>query len=330
MQSLAAPLDKFDGIRPGVSWSSISLKPAAEWPASPPIETEDQLGAYLDDMNATGEARAFCKTLAADGVARIDLGAEGRGLCETVASEMDRSFAARGAKRIQDAWLRSRAVRRLATMPKVRDLLSLAYGRPAFAFQTLNFRVGSEQDTHADTIHFHSIPERFMCGVWIALEDIHPVAGPLRYRPGSHKLPVLTMQGAGVNHSPPTSADYGSTYLPALERRLDAASLAHADAVLRKGEALVWAANLAHGGAPVLDPTSTRRSLVTHYFFKGCLYYTPMTSDVENGKTSVRLPTNLHSGGVEWPRLDGRLAKVGNDQILDAMRKIVFRRVNEF
>jgi hypothetical protein len=51
---------------------------------------------------------------------------------------------------------------------------------------------------------------------------------------------------------------------------------------IKKGQALVWASNLLHGGAPQRDPERTRHSQVTHYFFKDCKYYTPMlTTDTE-------------------------------------------------
>lgn len=297
------------------------------WPERPPVEDEASLGAYLDRVGADEEARAFCHELARDGVARIDLGAEGRTLADRVAAEMDASFARHGgAGRIQDAWLRSAAVRRLATLPRVRRMLDLAYARPAFAFQTLNFRVGTQQHTHSDAIHFHSTPERFMCGVWTALEDIAPGSGPLSYRPGSHKLPVMTMRAAGVNHPRPTYEDYGRTYLPALAARLDAAGLPSSTALLRKGQAMVWAANLAHGGSPFIDPASTRRSLVTHWFFKGCLYHTPMTSDVEEGRYTLRLPLNLHTGGLEWPRLpDGRRPRLPLRTVLQSARRLLTR-----
>jgi ectoine hydroxylase-related dioxygenase (phytanoyl-CoA dioxygenase family) len=33
----------------------------------------------------------------------------------------------------------------------------------------------------------------------------------------------------------------------------------------RKGDVLIWAADLAHGGSAVTDPALTRRSLVGHY-----------------------------------------------------------------
>ena len=33
----------------------------------------------------------------------------------------------------------------------------------------------------------------------------------------------------------------------------------------KKGDALIWSADLAHGGSQIGDPSLTRRSLVTHY-----------------------------------------------------------------
>jgi ectoine hydroxylase-related dioxygenase (phytanoyl-CoA dioxygenase family) len=75
--------------------------------------------------------------------------------------------------RVQDAWEFNEDVRAIAASKGVIDLLSDLYGRRAFPFQTLNFPTGTEQPCHSDSIHFSSIPERFMCGVWVALEDIH-------------------------------------------------------------------------------------------------------------------------------------------------------------
>ena len=45
-----------------------------------------------------------------------------------------------------------------------------------------------------------------------------------------------------------------------------------------KGQALIWAANLLHGGLPQRDKNKTRWSQVTHYFFEDCAYYTPLAS----------------------------------------------------
>src|SRR5262249_33393971 len=81
--------------------------------------------------------------------------------------------------RIQDAWTFDRNVQQIAVNARVVELLSRLYGKPAFPFQTLNFPVGTEQHFHTDSVHFSSIPERFMCGVWVAFEDVSPEAGPL-------------------------------------------------------------------------------------------------------------------------------------------------------
>ena len=46
------------------------------------------------------------------------------------------------------------------------------------------------QHFHTDSVHFSSCPERFMAGVWVALEDIDSDNGPLILYPGSHALPI--------------------------------------------------------------------------------------------------------------------------------------------
>ncbi|PZQ63630.1 MAG: phytanoyl-CoA dioxygenase, partial [Phenylobacterium zucineum] len=236
----------------------------------PWFESED-LEAYLAGTSFDESTEAFIRDMARDGIAAVDLGPEALALCEQAVAETERYFQG-GVTRVQDAWYRSPAVRRLAEWPQIRRLLRAAYGRDPFPFQTLNFRQGSQQHIHSDTIHFHSAPERFMCGVWIALEDVRVDAGPLVYHPGSHRLPVLTMRGAGVNHSQPSHVDYERSYVPRFAAGIAAASLPIAQATIRKGWAFVWAANLAHGGSPILDPESTRRSLVVHHYFEDCIY----------------------------------------------------------
>jgi ectoine hydroxylase-related dioxygenase (phytanoyl-CoA dioxygenase family) len=41
----------------------------------------------------------------------------------------------------------------------------------------------------------------------------------------------------------------------------------------RKGDVLIWHANLLHGGMPVLNPKLTRKSMVAHYFAEGVICY---------------------------------------------------------
>ena len=87
-----------------------------------------------------------------------------------------------------------------------------------------------------------------------------------------------------------------------MKRLITERGLAANPALLRKGQAVVWAANLLHGGAPITRPGATRRSLVTHYFFEGCSYFTPMLSDPDAGRMFRRLPVDVRTGRWRWPK----------------------------
>ena len=98
-----------------------------------------------------------------------------------------------------------------AASPPTRAILRLLetlYGRPAFPFQTLTFPVGTQQPPHSDSVHFSAVPDGFMCGVWVALEDIDTDNGPLIYYPGSHRWPHFGNEHIGVNawHQPTRGA----------------------------------------------------------------------------------------------------------------------------
>lgn len=196
--------------------------------------------------------------------------------------------AALSGLRIQDAWQTDEDVRAIASNPAVLDLLTKLYGRRAFPFQTLNFPVGTQQALHTDAVHFSSIPERFMCGVWLAMEDIGPDSGPLTYLPGSHRWPIMAnaMIGRRGWQSELISAQdpYGVAWAALIEANGMQQETFHA----RKGQALIWSANLLHGGSRRLDERLTRWSQVTHYYFDDCIYYTPAFSDEPLGRLALR------------------------------------------
>jgi len=202
----------------------------------------------------------------------------------------------RGDRRIQDAWKFDEDVRAIAANQAMLDLLSKLYGRRAFPFQTLNFPVGTQQDAHSDSVHFSSLPERFMCGVWLAMEDIGPDAGPLFYYPGSHRWPIMTNALIGRRGY---GSDLGSAqdpYGPAWQALVDANG-AQADTFqARKGQALIWCANLLHGGSRQNDLRLTRWSQVTHYYFEDCIYYTPAFSDEAVGRLQLRELVSVGDG----------------------------------
>jgi hypothetical protein len=176
--------------------------------------------------------------------------------------------------RIMDGWKISESIKAIATAPRVLGILEELYGRKALPFQTLNFKMPTQQRAHSDTIHFNSKPPGFMAGVWVALEDMDMDNGPLFYYPGSQKLPEVTMQDVGVE------ADYSQYlhYEEYMQKVVADAGIEIEYGLIKKGQALIWSANLLHGGSPAKDPERTRKSQVTHFFFEGTRYYTPLMS----------------------------------------------------
>jgi len=179
--------------------------------------------------------------------------------------------------RIQDAWKTSGHVKTLALLPYILETLESLYLRKPLPFQTLNYPVGTEQPMHSDTIHFNSFPNNFMCGVWIALEQVDAENGPVVCCSGSHLLPEYNMLDAGSG----TGYENYPQYEQFIDKIVHEQNLEPQPVLLQKGQALVWHGNLLHGGGIQLDKTRSRHSQLTHYFFSGCQYYTPMSSTPE-------------------------------------------------
>ena len=204
-------------------------------------------------------------------------------------------------KRIQDAWTYNDHVRKVAVSHTVLDKLRLLYRREPIPFQTLNFPVGTQQKTHSDMVHFNSIPQRFMCGVWVALEDITNDNGPLHYYPQSHKLPFYDMIDLGVKASDNIETKkaimaYAVDYTNFIQEIIQALALKKQTLTIKKGQAMIWSANLLHGGEMINTPGATRHSQVTHYYFEDCIYYVPRLSDIAINKLYLNHLINIRTG----------------------------------
>lgn len=201
-----------------------------------------------------------------------------------------------GGRRIQDAWKFDDDVRAIAINPTILNLLSRLYGRRAFPFQTLNFPVGTQQAMHSDAVHFSCLPERFMCGVWVAMEDVPAEAGPLFYAPGSHRWPIMSNSMIGRRGYGSQLESAQTPYAEAWNAMIAANDAPIQSFLARKGQAVIWCANLLHGGAPQSDLRLTRWSQVTHYYFEDCIYYTPAFSDEALGQLHLRDVIGIDDG----------------------------------
>src|SRR5262249_18439176 len=151
---------------------------------------------------------------------------------------------------------------------RLRELTTRLFGRRARPFAAINFMKGSRQHLHQDMGVFHIYPHNYLIGAWIACEDITADTGPLVVHPGSHRAPFF-----------PGFTDYPQTNLrtadaaqaTAYERYVDevARGFPRHEFLARKGQVLLWHGMLIHGGAPVLRPGATRKSMVIHYTVRG-------------------------------------------------------------
>jgi ectoine hydroxylase-related dioxygenase (phytanoyl-CoA dioxygenase family) len=206
----------------------------------------------------------------------------------------DRYYA--DTTRVLDAWGFNDHVRQIAIAPRVLEILRVLYRREPIPFQTLNFRVGSQQRTHSDIIHFDSIPFGYMCGVWTALEDVDLRNGPLHYYPTSHRLPRFDMHDIGITATETVGYEKYSLYEDFVEELMKSQRVDRVELKMKRGQALIWSANLFHGGSPIADTDRTRFSQVTHYYFEGCIYYTPLFSDMGLGKLVTRTIHDCRTG----------------------------------
>jgi hypothetical protein len=272
--------------------------PARELLPGVPLVHSPFFDQILAESDWDAETRRVATALNRDGFAVIDFDEPE---LDALAADIDaRLFAplpwddwregrVEGLERVPDAWISNDSVRRIAGNAKVVELLSRIYGRDAFPFQTLNFAIGSQQETHVDLVHFASMPENYMCGVWLALEDVRPGAGPLRYYPGSHRWPTVFNEHIG-RHAPPAEdiGTGGGGFFHVWQRLQQLHGVEPVEFLPRKGQAVIWAAGLHHGGAPHTDRTATRKSQVTHYFFRDCAYWTPLGSEPFAGRILFR------------------------------------------
>ncbi len=157
-------------------------------------------------------------------------------------------------------------------------LLSFILDKEVVPFQTINFSHGSNQRAHSDSIHMTTYPLGYLIAVWIALEDTNLDNGPLFYYPGSHRLPYLLNEdfNEGANALRLGKKDYVD-YEDRIEAVIAETKMEKEVFLARKGDILVWHANLIHGGLPVKDVTLTRKSMVIHYYAKDVIKYHEIT-----------------------------------------------------
>ena len=151
-----------------------------------------------------------------------------------------------------------------------------------------------------------------MVAAMIALEPFSRLAGPTFFYPRTHNLSHWDFASLGLIRTPPEASIEGvdfnrsqyleaaqaagnnvsyMAYAQAMQKEVDRRGWKRQVAELRRGDVLVWAGSLVHGGMPVKDQNSTRLSMSAHYVDTGeSVRWSPLNSH-----------GNMYTFGPKWP-----------------------------
>jgi hypothetical protein len=183
--------------------------------------------------------------------------------------------------RINNLHLVYPGIRKLWAHPKILKLLEVIFESKPRPCQTLAFIFGSQQDAHQDTIHLTPFPAGYMCGVWIAIDDVQPDFGELVVYRGSHRTPrVYTKETGCPKFVNSEWTQFGKVVVPIWRRLVETGSFQRIVYRPKRGTVLIWHENLLHGGSVRKDASLPRRSIVSHIFADGGLAFYDSTGMV--------------------------------------------------
>lgn len=202
--------------------------------------------------------------------------------CDAINTEIDKMVNSGRMQfkgnRLMFANKKSSLIKNITRDAGLLQLLQFLLDKKMVPFQTINFINGSGQRAHSDSVHMTTYPLGYLIAAWIALEDIHPDSGPLFYYPGSHKLPYLlnnewNKDGSFLSLGKHDYEDYEDM----VEELIETRKLQKVELIAKKGDVLIWHANLIHGGSPIRNTSLTRKSMVIHYYASDVIKYHEIT-----------------------------------------------------
>lgn len=164
--------------------------------------------------------------------------------------------------KVNDLYLRDVRLREALLSERLGRILRELLSDEPVICNTLSIEYGTQQADHLDTLFMTPRTDGRLVATWMALEDVHADAGPLRYYPESnHVEPYRFRDGSFHVHG--WEMDRWADYMAGeVERH----GLAETRFLAKKGDLFVWDAWLLHGGSEICTPGLSRSSLVTHYF----------------------------------------------------------------
>ncbi|MBF85876.1 MAG: hypothetical protein CL489_15590 [Acidobacteria bacterium] len=151
------------------------------------------------------------------------------------------------------------------------DIMTSLIGEPMATHLNLTGWRSTQRNWHQDGYLNPDTNRDFYMAVWVALDDIHPDAGPFQFVRGSHRFPVITNEKIlgvlGPNaKSDPNWPKYSEEILtPLFEQLIVDADLTVEPFLAKRGDVLLWHGRLMHRGSIPNDPELERRACIAHF-----------------------------------------------------------------
>ncbi len=223
---------------------------------------------------------------------------------------LEKGRESRGLKsgRIANLHATNREIFNFLNDPVLKQILKKLLSSEPVLWGSLAFNKGSQQPLHSDAPFFYVEPFGSMVGMWIALEDISPDAGPLCYVPQSHnkvlsvesvistnenlKQKVNAFRELNVSASPrkywDLSFEVSEEYSKVRQQLAGAVEVCP-----KKGDVFFWHQWLVHGGSKINNETLSRNSIVSHWVGKDAIPFDQHNFFLNYGKLNEKFKQKL-------------------------------------
>ena len=190
------------------------------------------------------------------------------------AASGESGFTAGSSQRLQRMHVKYDSFWDVTTYPKTQQVVDTLMQAPSTVCQVIGFINGTQQAPHQDSIHLSVFPRGYMCGAWLALEDVQADSGELIIYPGSHRWDPVMMCDAGIAkvHGGQWS-EFAGTVEAKWRQMAEESGVKPLVYRPKRGSLLIWHERLMHGGSRRLNKSLTRKSCVTHHFAQGGIIY---------------------------------------------------------
>lgn len=219
----------------------------------------------VDESRLTPEQRAW----RSDGVL-VRLGLLPDALIERYC-ELRRRVTAPGGWHDPCPYLRHDALKDIALYAPLVEQMEALIGQAMGLHLTLTGWVSTERRFHSDDYLNPEFVHAHYVAAWMALDDVHPDAGPFQFVRGSHRWPPLRRHKlfAHIPTGEAARAEWPSTTQDlvgdAIEREIERRGATVESFLGRRGDVLFWHGRLLHQGSRPAVPGKPRLALIAHY-----------------------------------------------------------------